>query len=68
MATVTQLTVVQFTQKELQTALRKSCEKYGINDDAVVEFHITEGDAIMAKCDLISPTEAPEPVNNAQGH
>jgi hypothetical protein len=65
MATATLVTVIRFTQKELQEAIRSSCQSYGINDNAIIEFHLTDKGLIAVGH---SNPKAPEPVNNAQGH
>jgi hypothetical protein len=65
MATATQVTVIRFTQKELQEAMRSSCQSHGINDNAIIEFHLTDKGLIGIGH---SNPEASEPVNNHEGH
>ena len=57
------------TQKELQNILRESCVLNQIDDAAIIEIHIGSPNITVQHPKYKGePMEAPEPVNNKDGH
>ena len=63
-----QITLITFSQKELQNIMRESCLLNGVNDKAPICITIDMDEVkVSHPPHVITPTPE-EPVNNADGH
>ena len=63
-----QITIIRFTQKQLQNIMRESCELNGINDNAIIQISIDTGSVTISHPPHVLEPMPEEPVNDANCH